>query len=96
MSKAYVVGHVTVKNETKWAEYRSKIPATLEPWCAELVFRGKLSSVLSGDHSHSDAVVICFPGNDALNGWYQSEAYRDIIPIRQEAADMELLTYEAS
>jgi len=41
MSNAYVVGHLTVKNADKWAEYRNRVPATLEPWRAELVFRGK-------------------------------------------------------
>ena len=34
MSDAYVVGHITVKNADKWAEYRSKVPQTLAPWGA--------------------------------------------------------------
>ena len=38
MSTAYVIGHITVKNAEKWAEYRNQVPATLEPWGAELVF----------------------------------------------------------
>ena len=41
MSDAYVVGHITVKNAQMWAEYRSKVPQTLAPWGAELVFRGR-------------------------------------------------------
>ena len=36
-SPAYVIGHITVKDEAKWAEYRSQVPATLAPWGAELV-----------------------------------------------------------
>ena len=46
MKNAYVIGHITVKNREKWTEYRNKVPATLEEWGAELVFRGKLCSVL--------------------------------------------------
>ncbi len=38
---AYVIGHLTVKDPDKWAEYRRRVPATLAPWGAELVFRGK-------------------------------------------------------
>lgn len=28
-TSAYLIGHITVKNEEKWAEYRSQVPATL-------------------------------------------------------------------
>jgi uncharacterized protein (DUF1330 family) len=94
MKYAYLIGHITVKNEDKWANYRNKVPATLEPWGAELVLRGKLSSVLSGNHSHSDTVVIRFPDLEALNSWYFSPEYQSLIPLRQKAAEMELLSYE--
>ena len=94
MKKAYVIGHITVKDNDKWAEYRSKVPATLNPWGAELVLRGKLCSVLSGNHAHTDTVVIRFPDLRSLNGWYSSSEYQSLIPLRQEAARMELLSYE--
>jgi uncharacterized protein (DUF1330 family) len=47
MSYAYLVGHITVKDTGKWDEYRSKVPGTLTPWGAELVFRGKQVAVLA-------------------------------------------------
>jgi len=94
MSYAYVVGHVTVKNADKWAEYRSRVPATLEPWGAELVFRAKKVAVLAGEHSYSDIVVIRFPDKEALHNWYSSAAYQLLIPLRLEAAEMVLLSYE--
>jgi hypothetical protein len=37
---ACVIGHITVKDEEKWAQYRAQVPATLAPWGAELLFRG--------------------------------------------------------
>ncbi len=94
MKNAYVVGHITVKNEEKWNEYRNKVPATLEPWGAELVLRGKLNSVLSGNHSHTDTVVIRFPNIKLLDSWYLSKEYQSLIPLRQEAAELELLSFE--
>ena len=48
-----VIGHITVKDAAKWAEYRSQVPATLAPWDAELVFRGEKLAVLGGTHRHS-------------------------------------------
>lgn len=94
MANAYAIGHITINDEQKWAEYRSKLPATLEPWGAELMFRGKLFSVLSGNHEHMDTVVIRFPDMQALNGWHDSPEYQSLIPLRQEAADVDLLAYE--
>jgi uncharacterized protein (DUF1330 family) len=95
MSNAYVVGNLTVKSAEKWAEYRSRVPATLEPWGAELVFRGKKVAVFAGEHSHSDIAVIRFPNKEAVNGWRSSAAYQSLIPLREQAAEMVLLCYEA-
>ena len=70
MNDAYVVGHITVKNIVKWAEYRSQV-------------------------RHPDIVVIRFPNIAAVNGWYTSPAYQALIPLRQQAADIVLLSYVA-
>jgi uncharacterized protein (DUF1330 family) len=95
MSHAYVIGHLTVKNAEKWAKYRNQVPATLEPWGAELILRGKRIAILAGEHPHSDIVVIRFPDKAAASSWHSSPAYQALIPLRQQAADMVLLTYEA-
>lgn len=92
---AYALGHITVKNAAKWDEYRSRVPATLAPWGAELVFRGELADVLAGCHEHRDTVLIRFPSLAALHGWYRSDAYQTLIPLREQAADLVLLAYEA-
>ncbi len=91
---AYLIGHITIKNPDKWAEYRSRVPSTLEPWNAELVFRGKRTAVLSGEHDHMDTVVIRFPDTDSVAKWYYSTAYQELIPIRAQAADIDLISYE--
>lgn len=94
MGTAYVVGHLTVKDAEKWSEYRSLVPATLQPWGAELVLRGKRVAMLAGEHPHSDIVVIRFPDREAVDGWYSSAAYQALIPLRQQAAEMVLICYE--
>jgi uncharacterized protein (DUF1330 family) len=91
---AYVIGHITVKNAEKWAAYRSQVPATLAPWGAELVLRGQLAAVLAGKHAHTDTVVIRFPDHKAVDGWHSSAAYQALVPLRQLAADVDLLSYE--
>jgi uncharacterized protein (DUF1330 family) len=95
MSYAYLVGHITIKCPAKWADYTRQVPDTLAPWGAELVFRGKQVAVLAGENSHSDIVVIRFPDPAALNQWFSSPAYQSLIPLRESAAEVVLLAYEA-
>ncbi len=89
----FVIGHLTVKDPRKWAEYRAKVPATLEPFGGEVLLRGRRLAVLAGEHEHTDAVTIRFPDAAAAQGWYDSPAYQALIPLRNEAADMVLISY---
>lgn len=91
---AYVVGHINVKDAAAWDAYRSQVPATLAPWGAELVFRGQRAVVLAGAHAHRDIVVIRFPDAAAAAAWHASAAYQALIPLRQQAADVVLLSYD--
>jgi uncharacterized protein (DUF1330 family) len=95
MSHAYVVGHITVKDEALWTQYRNTVPNTLAPWNAELVFRGHQMRALSGECSHADIVVIRFASLADADGWHNSAAYQALIPLRQQAAEVVLTTYEA-
>ncbi len=92
---AYIIGHITIKDPVRWAEYCSKVPATMAPWNAELVFRGKTVQVLSGPHPHSDTVVARFPDSTALRAWHESDAYQALIPLRNAAAEVVLVAYDA-
>ncbi len=92
---AYLIGHITVKDEEKWSQYRSQVPATLAAFGAEVVFRGKCRLVLSGEHGYTDTVVLRFPDLAAIEGWYRSPAYQALIPIREQAADMVLIGYNS-
>ena len=94
MSHAYVVGQLTVKDPGKWAQYRSQVPQTLAPWGAELVFRGTQAAVLAGENPHPEIVVIRFPDVASVDRWFSSPAYQSLIPLREQAADLVLLSYE--
>ncbi len=93
MPQAYVVGQMTVKHPEKWAQYRSQVLATLLPFGGELVFRGEQVQSFSGVNPHPDIVVIRFPSLGDAQGWHGSAAYQALIPLRQEAADVVLVTY---
>lgn len=90
---AYAIGHITIKNEQKWAEYRARVPATLVPWGGRLLFRAKRAAVLAGEHRHADVVVIEFPDEKAVHGWYRSADYQALVPLRNEAADIDIVSF---
>lgn len=95
MSHAYLVGNITVTRPEKWAEYTRQVPGTLVPWGAELVFRGRQAAVFAGENPHADIVVIRFPDVAAVNGWFSSPAYQSLIALREQAAQVVLVCYEA-
>lgn len=95
MSHAYVVGQITVKDPLKWNEYCDLVPATLAPWGAQIVFRGKKAADCAMNNPHADIVVIQFADLQAAQNWESSPAYQAIVPIRQAAAEVMLTIYQA-
>lgn len=92
---AYVIGQITIKDPDKWKEYRSRLPATLATWGAELVLRGTRAQVLSGQHRHTDTVVIRFPDRESVDQWHNSAAYQELVPLRTRAAEVDLVSYDS-
>ena len=95
MKHAYVVGQMTIKNQDKWIQYRSQVLATLTPWDGVLVFRGQQIKALAGQCTHPEIVVVRFPSLEKADAWHASAAYQALIPLRCEAAEVVLITYEA-
>jgi len=92
---AYLIGHITVKDPDKWQTYVEGVRKSLMPFEAEIVFRGKLATVLAGEHPHQNTVVIKFPDQPTLQQWYHSNEYQDLIPTRDEAADVVIISFDA-
>jgi uncharacterized protein (DUF1330 family) len=91
---AYLISHVAIKDAAKWAEYREKVPATIKEWGGQHVFGGRRLAVLSGEHPYTEVVVIRFPDAAAIEGWYKSAAYQALIPLRDQAGERALISFE--
>ena len=92
---AYLIGHITVKDAELWEKYVTGVSNSLLHRKAEVVFRGKRSKVLTGEHSYANTVVIQFPDQQSLQDWYNSKEYQELIPIRDKAADVMIISYDA-
>lgn len=90
-ARAWVVGHVSVKDADKWRRYRERVPATIEPFGGTVLLRGHVTDVLDGTHRHTDTVVLAFPDVGSARRWHSSSAYQALIPLRHEAAEVDLV-----
>ena len=92
---AYLIGHITVKDPAPWALYIEGVARSLVPFRGEVLFRGRRAEVLAGEHLHDLTVVIRFADQSVLRQWFESEDYQSLIPLRDRAADVVIVAYEA-
>jgi uncharacterized protein (DUF1330 family) len=94
---AYLIGHIRIIDPGAWQAYIAGVAKSLEPYAAaaEVVFRGRICSVLAGTHDQELAVVIRFADQQTLQTWYHSDDYQALIPLRDRAADVTIISYDA-
>jgi uncharacterized protein (DUF1330 family) len=81
---AYAIGILNdVRMGPPIAEYLQRIDATLAPFEGRFLVHGAPKHLREGDDPGT-VVVIEFPDLDRANGWYESDAYRAIIPLRAD------------
>ena len=91
---AYLVGQVSVRDQELWARYVAGVAESLQPYNAEIVFRGRHARDLAGRQPRELVVVIRFADLDELNRWHDSDTYQALVPLRDRAADVIITSYE--
>ena len=86
---------IKVKNPEKLKEYVSQVPATMAPHGAKMLGRGKVAQLLNGALEHQIEALFEFPDADAISAWYASDAYQALVPVREEAAHMDIAILES-
>jgi uncharacterized protein (DUF1330 family) len=62
-------------------QYLERIDATLAPFGGRFVVHGAAPTVLEGSWDGT-LIVIEFPDAERIRAWYDSPAYREILPLR--------------
>jgi uncharacterized protein (DUF1330 family) len=83
---AYIVVDLTPTDTTKLQQYSALAAETLISFGGEFLVKGPIES-LHGESDLQVKVVIAFPDRESAAGWYNSEAYQAIIPLRDEAME---------
>lgn len=73
---------------------RCPIPDTLVPFGGTLLAKGKMEQEFAGEHRYANVGIIRFPDLDKAHAWYASDAYRALIPTRDAAAEMTVISYQ--
>lgn len=84
MSKAYLVGKITVTNPQAYAVYSAQVPHTITAFGGKYLVRGGHATQLEGKGQAQGErhVVLEFPSRAIAEAWYNSEAYQAIIHHR--------------
>ena len=82
MTKAYLIGQITITNPEAYALYASQVPETIAAFGGKYLVRGGHATQLEGQPQGERNVVIEFPSRERAEAWYASDAYQSIINHR--------------
>lgn len=83
---AYLVAHLDVHDAGTFERYRERVAPLVDRFGGRYRIRGGRIAVLEGEWRVARLVVIEFQSRDAAQLFYDSPEYRELIPLRQEAA----------
>jgi len=88
---AYSIAHMRrVTMGPPIVEYLQRIDATLAPFGGRFVVHGGAVEVLEGSWP-GFAIVLEFPDGAQARAWYQSDAYREIAPLRTGSSESDII-----
>jgi uncharacterized protein (DUF1330 family) len=85
---AYIIVGLTPKDTDKLQQYGASVPPILAKYSGEILKKGPAEK-LQGDFAHLFQVVIAFPNREKALGWYNSDEYQALIPLRDQGMDSE-------
>jgi uncharacterized protein (DUF1330 family) len=80
---AYLVVHLEVTNWDGFRAYQQGIRSTIKPF-GGWVLAASPATMLEGDAFPNQNVIIRFPTQAHVQRWWDSQAYKEIIPLRLE------------
>jgi uncharacterized protein (DUF1330 family) len=78
----YLVVNATITDQAKLDEYLAAVPATLEGHEVEILVASNEAEAIEGEPAGSRVVVLRFKDRPALDAWYHSPAYQEVIGLR--------------
>ena len=90
---AYVIGQLEVHDPAKYREYATQVAATAAAFGGKFLAAND-ADVKEGEPPTLRTIVGEFPSSEDANAWYESDAYRKILPLRLESTTSIVLFVE--
>ena len=91
---AYALAHLHNPNpHPEVIEYIERVQSTLDPYEGTFVAHGPAVDVKEGEWPGT-VVIVRFPDLERANAWYDSPAYREILPLRADNIDGSTIVFE--
>lgn len=83
MTKAYLVGQITITNPEGYALYQQQVPKTISDFGGRYLVRGGSATQIEGQSHGQRNVVLEFPSRSQAEAWYHSDVYQSILHHRK-------------
>jgi len=90
---AYAVALIKNIQPETMQEYAKLAQPTIAAWNGRVLAKGALNIPLAGNHDAEVITIIEFAKPEDIEAWYNSAEYQAAIPVREQACDMTLLTF---
>jgi len=90
----YLFGEIEVRNASGLAPYRAAVNETITRYGGRFLVRGGATNLKEGGPDPKYIVIVEFPDSAALDRWWNSSEYQQILPFRLENTTGRLFTVE--
>ena len=88
---AYVIARIEITDWDRYREYVKATPAVIAKFGGRFIARGGETITLEGPAEKRRVVLIEFPSLDRARAFYDSLEYREVMKLREGAADASLV-----
>ncbi len=91
---AYVIVDVEIYDIEAFLHYQKQLAPLLEQAGARYLARGGEFRVYAGDYEPGRLIVLEFPSLREMDAFYESEAYQQLITLREASSECRILAVE--
>ncbi|QBI05093.1 DUF1330 domain-containing protein [Pseudoduganella albidiflava] len=94
--RAFYISEFVVTDREGMKPYSAQVESTFLPFGGRYIVRGGSIDTLEGDGPKGGMVVIEFDSRERAQAWYDSAAYRKIMPFRHRSATSRVYIVEGA
>lgn len=93
---AYLVCMVRVDDVETYKKYTAKTPALIQKYGGRFLVRGGNVTTIEGEPFKDRLVVLEFPSREAVEKFYRSPEYQEVMKIRHASSESRFLLAEGT